>query len=178
MTTPTLTSERLSLRPATSHDVAAIATVWLNGWLDGHLGHVPEELRQHRGLEDFRERVPERLDLTTVATLGGRVVGFLTAREDEIEQVYVDASVRGRGVGAALLRHGEHLIAASYDVAWLAVVAGNTRARGFYTHYGWYDAGAIEYSAQIAGGVFSVPCRRYEKRLPAGTVRTRMVAHG
>jgi len=102
--------------------------------------------------------------VTTVATIESQVVGFVMVCDDEIEQIYVAEAARGGGVAAALLQHGENLIAARFDLAWLAVVAGNTRARRFYARHGWRDAGTIQYAAQIENGTFLVESRRYEKR--------------
>jgi ribosomal protein S18 acetylase RimI-like enzyme len=155
------------LRTATIDDVGAIAHVWHSGWADGHLGHVPAGLEQHRQLADFLARVPEHLDATTVATHGSRVAGFVMVHDDEIEQLYVAADARGAGVADHLLQHGASQIAERYDVAWLAVVAGNTRARRFYERNGWTDAGAFEYDARTAHGKFVVPSHRYEKDLIA-----------
>lgn len=159
------TQSQSTLRAATSADVEAIASLWHSGWRDGHLGHVPDALHRHRQLADFRERVPARVAQTTVANHGSSVVGFVTVRGDEVEQIYVSQDARGGGTASALLRHAEQAISARHHVAWLAVVAGNTRARRFYEKHGWLDAGAIDYAAEIAGGTLTVPCRRYEKRL-------------
>jgi ribosomal protein S18 acetylase RimI-like enzyme len=156
------------VRPATPADVDAIAAVWHEGWRDGHLGNVPDALLPHRTLALFRERVPPRVPTTTVATIAGKVVGFVTVRDDEIEELFVDRSARGRGVADALLHLGEQVIARRYGVAWLAVAAGNARARRFYEKSGWHDAGGFDYAAEIPGGTMSVPSRRYEKRLAAG----------
>jgi len=155
----------VTLRPAVADDVDAIAEVWHQGWRDGHLGHVPDALLPHRGLVHFRERVPSRLPTTTVATIGATVVGFVTVHDDEAEQVYVAASARGGGVANMLLRHAEQVIAERYDTAWLAVVAGNARARRFYEKSGWRDDGGFDYGAEIRGGTIPVPSRRYEKRV-------------
>jgi ribosomal protein S18 acetylase RimI-like enzyme len=157
----------LSLREATPDDIEAIARIWYHGWFDGHLGHVPDALLPYRRLADFRNRVPPRLETTTVATEGSRVVGFLTVHDDEIEQVYVAEAARGGGAAGALLDHGERRIAARFDSAWLAVVAGNERACRFYARHGWHDARAIEYPAEAGRGRVPVPARRYEKRLRA-----------
>lgn len=153
------------LRPATPDDVEDIATIWHQGWSDGHLGHVPEGLHEHRQWEDFQALVPQRVRDTTVATIDDRVVGFVTVHSDEVEQMYVAAEARGGGTATALLQHAEEVIAETFDLAWLAVVAGNARARRFYARNGWYDAGEFDYSAQVEGGTFIVPCHRYEKRL-------------
>jgi GNAT superfamily N-acetyltransferase len=159
---------RPALRAARPDDVEAIATVWHAGWFDGHLGHVPEALVEHRRLADFRERVPPRVPQTTVAVIGSRVVGFVTMHDDEVEQVYVAAEARGGDTAGALLRHAEETIARRFDLAWLAVATGNARARRFYARCGWRDAGALDYPAEIPGGTLLVPCRRYEKLVRGG----------
>lgn len=152
------------LRPATANDSDALADIWYHGWRDGHLGHVPATLLAYRRPADFRSRMPGQLECTTVATIGERLVGFVTVRADEVEQLYVDAAARGTGIAAKLLRFGESAIAATYQRAWLVVVAGNARARRFYERQGWQDRGAMDYAAATAdGGTVVVPSRCYEK---------------
>jgi NAD(P)-dependent dehydrogenase (short-subunit alcohol dehydrogenase family)/GNAT superfamily N-acetyltransferase len=154
-----------TLRAATADDTEAIARVWHNGWPDGHVGHVPEQIEAHRRLADFRRRVPSRIGSTTVAVVDSQVVGFVTVHDDEVEQLYVARAARGTGVAAALLTHAEHTIAGRSDTAWMAVVAGNARARRFYARQGWQDAGSFDYAAEVEGGTMPVPARRYEKRV-------------
>jgi GNAT superfamily N-acetyltransferase len=160
-----VTSETCIVRPASPADAEAIASIWHEGWADGHLGHVPAGLARHRRLADFRMRVPARLDDTAVAAIGPEVVGFVVVRGDEIEQLYVARPARGGGAAAALLRRGEEAIARRFAVAWLAVATGNERARRFYARRGWRDAGPLDYAAEIAGGTVPVPCRRCEKQV-------------
>jgi RimJ/RimL family protein N-acetyltransferase len=77
------------------------------------------------------------------------VTGFVVVVDDEVEQVYVDRSWRGRGVAELLLRHAEAVIGqGGRRTAWLAVVAGNTRARRFYARLGWRDHGPFTYQAR------------------------------
>ncbi|WP_354701434.1 acetyltransferase [Paraconexibacter sp. AEG42_29] len=160
----------LLLRPATEDDAEAIALIWSAGWHDGHAGHVPPELHDHRGLDTFRDRVPPRLATTTVAVVEGEVAGFATLHADELEQLYVATAHRGHGAAGALIAHAEATIGAEHPAAWLAVVAGNARARRFYERSGWEDGGPLAYAAETAAGPFTVPCRRYVKRLaPTGT---------
>jgi GNAT superfamily N-acetyltransferase len=154
-----------NLRPATEADTEAIAAVWHAGWPDGHLGNVPDELVEHRRLADFQRLVTARIDATTVAASEDRVIGFVTVHDDEVEQMYVAKFARGSGVAAVLLTHAEQTIANRHDRAWLAVVAGNARARRFYERQGWQDTGQFDYFAQVDGGTFTVPCHRYEKQL-------------
>lgn len=158
----------VTLRAATLDDTDAIAEVWHCAWADGHAGNVPDELYRYRNdARGFRDRVPQRIPWTTVALAGtASVVGFVTVHDDELEQIFVLRAARGGGVARELLRAGEDAIAAAgHDTAWLAVAAGNARARRFYEREGWRDAGPFDYSAEIPSGTMTVPCRRYEKRV-------------
>lgn len=155
----------MELRAATDDDAAAIADVWHRGWADGHHGHVPEGLYAHRQAGHFAALVASRIATTTVGVLDSTVAGFVTVRDDEIEEMYVDGSARGTGAAATLLTYGEGIIAEHHDTAWLAVVEGNARARRFYERCGWVDRGAYDYTAETADGPFVVPVRRYEKRV-------------
>ena len=85
---------------------------------------------------------------------------------DEAEQVFVGRTARGTGLASELLAEAERQIAAAgHDVAWLAVVTGNARARAFYEREGWRDAGDLPYEVTAGGERFVSPCRRYEKRV-------------
>jgi ribosomal protein S18 acetylase RimI-like enzyme len=97
------------------------------------------------------------------------VAGFVVVVDDEVEQVYVDRRWRGRGVAELLLRHAEAVIGqGGRRTAWLAVVAGNTRARRFYARLGWQDRGSFTYQAKTATGTFAVPAHRYEREVGDG----------
>jgi ribosomal protein S18 acetylase RimI-like enzyme len=155
-----------SIRPAREDDASAIARVWHEAWGDGHRGHVPAGLLAHRRPEHFAARAAERVPHSWVAEVDGEVVGFVTVEGDELEQIFVLASARGTGIATDLLHTGTDAIAAAgHDVAWLAVVAGNARARAFYERQGWVDAGPLAYEAGTDEGTFVVPCRRYEASL-------------
>ena len=104
---------------------------------------------------------------TTVAVDDGAIVGFTVVTDDELEQMYVAASHRGRAVADLLIDHAEATVAERAATCWLAVAAGNVRARRFYERSGWTDAGALEYHAEVEGGHVMVSTRRYEKQLPA-----------
>lgn len=159
----------VTLRPARAGDSPAVAEIWYHGWADGHLGHVPDELRAVRTRESFGLRAPQRVGDTVVAVVDGQVAGFVMVVGDEVEQVYVSHHHRGTGVAAALLAEAERLVGAGgHERAWLAVVAGNARARRFYQRNGWTDEGLFDYPAATAGASVPVPCHRYVKRVAAG----------
>ncbi len=157
------------LRPGRPEDAEAVARIWRHGWADGHLGNVPDALVAARTPESFRMRAAARVADTVVAVTepdgaGSAVAGFVMVVGDEVEQVYVSADHRGSGVAVLLLAEAERLVAAAgHRRAWLAVVAGNARARRFYERCGWVDEGPFEYAARVAGGTVTVPCHRYVK---------------
>jgi GNAT superfamily N-acetyltransferase len=143
-----------------------VAEIWHLGWQDGHLGLVPQELADIRTEASFRTRAADRVADTTVATVDGAVAGFVMVVGDEVEQVYVSSGHRGTGVAAALLAEAERQVHANgHGKAWLAVVAGNARARAFYERAGWVDEGPFDYAAATEDGPIAVPCRRYTKLL-------------
>jgi GNAT superfamily N-acetyltransferase len=157
------------LRRASIDDAGAVATIWYDAWQDAHLGRVPAELAAARTEESFGTRAVERVGDTVVAIVDGAVAGFVMVVDDEVEQVYVAAHHRGAGVAGRLLGAAERVVADNgHRQAWLAVVAGNTRARRFYERQGWNDDGPFEYLAASAGGDIAVPCHRYTKRVARG----------
>jgi GNAT superfamily N-acetyltransferase len=154
-----------SIRKATFDDTESIARIWHAGWKDGHVGNVPDGLVRHReDIRQYESRARDRVDYTWVAeSSSGQLLGFVVVKRDELEQVYVDRTARGTGIAATLLRKGEEVVrSAGHARAWLAVVAGNARARAFYARQGWRDAGPFIYIAETADGPFEVPSYRYE----------------
>jgi len=152
------------LRPATADDAPDVAVIWCAGWRDGHLGGVPAELIAARTPESFNRRAAERVGDTTVATIDGSVAGFIMVVGDEVEQVYVAAEHRGRGVAQVLLTAAERQVADNgFGKAWLAVVASNARARAFYARAGWFDQGLFDHQAYGEAGPITVPAHRYVK---------------
>jgi ribosomal protein S18 acetylase RimI-like enzyme len=156
----------VTLRTARAEDARDIAEIWHLGWQDGHLGFVSQELVDVRTEASFRKRASERISDTTVATVDGAVAGFVMVVDDEVEQVYVSAAYRGTGVANVLIGEAERQVRATGQrKAWLAVVAGNGRARAFYERAGWVDEGPFDYAAAAENGPIAVPCRRYTKLL-------------
>jgi GNAT superfamily N-acetyltransferase len=156
----------VTIRPGRPEDASAVAEIWRLGWRDGHLGLVPAELAQARTDESFAARAAQRVGDTTVAVVEGGVAGFVMVVDDEVEQVYVASVHRGKGIADVLMAEAESQVrAGGHATAWLAVVAGNTRARAFYERKGWSDEGAFDYEAVTEDGTVAVPCRRYVKDL-------------
>src|SRR5256885_1642559 len=96
-----------------------------------------------------------------------RIAGLGPVKDDGVFQLAVDRPARRGGVGALLLAAAETRIAADgHDLAWLAVVPGNTTARAFYERHGWTDDGPLTYAAPTATGTpVPVAVHRYVKPL-------------
>ena len=123
-------------------------------------------LIEARHEDSFRTRAAQRVNNTTLALIHGQIAGFVMVVDNEVEQVYVSAHHRGKGVADMLMAHAERQIKdAGYSSAWLAVVAGNARARKFYERCGWSDGGLFEYSAAGDHGPIPVASHRYVKDL-------------
>jgi ribosomal protein S18 acetylase RimI-like enzyme len=156
----------VTLRNATPEDASNVAEIWHRGWQDGHLGLVPQELVEIRTEDSFQARASARVGETTVATVDGVVAGFVMVVDDEVEQVYVSAPFRGTGVADLLIDEAERQVRAKgHSKAWLAVVAGNARARAFYERRGWRDEGPFDYAAAAEDGPIAMPSHRYTKLL-------------
>jgi GNAT superfamily N-acetyltransferase len=156
--------ETPTLRSATSDDMATVADLWHAAWHDAHPGHVPDGLTAARTLASFHQRTPLRVADTTVAEVDGELAGFFMLDGDEVEQVFVAARHRGSGIADLLLDEAERQVAAAgHRIAWLAVVAGNARARRFYEKRGWRDDGDLPYEVVAGGTTYVSPCRRYVK---------------
>jgi GNAT superfamily N-acetyltransferase len=169
MIEPVAAHDEITLRPATPADAPVVAAIWHRGWIDGHAGHVPDELVAVRTPESFAGRAVARVADTTVAVVDGTVAGFVMVVDDEVEQVYIAGEHRGSGIAAVLLTEAERLVAAGgHETAWLAVVAGNARARRFYQRNGWTDDGLFDYPASAERGTVAVPAHRYTKCLTPG----------
>jgi len=157
----------ITVRPAETHEAAAIARIWEAAWLDGHRGNVPDALIAARGSEYFAARAVDLLDDTLVAEESDVILGLVIVRDNELQQLMVSAQARGRGVGRLLIAAAEGLVAATTATEiWLAVVPGNQSARRFYEANGWSDLGdEVYHSSTLDGGKVAVPIRRYAKSL-------------
>ncbi len=155
-------NEAAEVRPGTVADVDDVARIWREGWADAHFGRVPAALVKARTSASFDERARNRVPDTIVATRAGAVAGFVMVDGDQVDQLYLDRSVRGNGIGSALLDAAEQAVmAAGHRLAWLAVATGNTGARRFYERQGWVDDGAFAHQAPVPGGSVAVDCHRF-----------------
>ncbi len=157
------------VRAGRREDVAAVADIWRAGWREAHHGRVPDDLVKARTASSFLERATDLVGATTVAVVSGEIAGFVMVAEDEVQQLYVAPGHRGGVVARALLSAAEAVVAGrGHAEAWLAVVAGNARARRFYEGAGWRDLGQFDYAATGPRGPITVPAHRYVRTVRSG----------
>lgn len=140
----------MQIRPAEDSDVPKVARVWRAGWLDAHVGHVPDALMAERTEAYFTQTAQDLVGSTLVATDGDSVLGVVLLHDDELFQLAVAQGARGRGIGQALVSAAEERIGRDFDRAELSVVAANAPARRLYERCGWTDLGEVVHHARAA----------------------------
>jgi diaminopimelate epimerase len=126
LTGPAEPVDPIRLRAADQADAEAIAAVFTPSFRS--LTFLPE---LHTADEDrafIRDVVLGAGSETWVAEVGGRIVGFLAFRDDELTHLYVHPDAQRRGVGDALLAKAKELRPAGFEL-W---VFQENPARRFY----------------------------------------------
>jgi ribosomal protein S18 acetylase RimI-like enzyme len=156
----------MQVRTPEVSEIDALARIWHEGWQDAHAELLPSELSRERTLESFRERLPKLL--TDLRTIGepGEPLGLSITRDDELNQFYVAAESRGKGIAKTLIDEVEHRLAANgVRTAWLACAIGNNRAARFYEKSGWHLARTFTHKIETPDGPLAFDVWRYEKDL-------------
>jgi GNAT superfamily N-acetyltransferase len=127
-------------------------------------GNTAGQIGQDRTLESLGERLVEQL--AQIRVVGDTPLGFSLTKDDELNQLYVSAEARGKGVAQALIGEFEdRLAAAGVSTVWLGCAIGNDRAARFYEKCGWHLARTYIVELQLADGIFPLEVWRYEKVL-------------
>jgi hypothetical protein len=102
------------------------------------------------------------------------LVGFVTARDSEIEQLFLLPCARGAGVAEKLLQAGENLLESQgTQMLFLYVFEANQRARLFYERCGYLNMGPEQHQVEISGGKqYNLDLLRYQKGGVASVDRT------
>ncbi|GAA3106145.1 GNAT family N-acetyltransferase [Streptosporangium carneum] len=123
------------IRRAVDLDGAAVADVWLRSF-DAALPTV----RRPRGDEEirawFRDKVVPTRE-TWVAAVEGAVVGMMVLDGGHLDQLYLDPSWRGRGIGDRLVELAKRRSPEGLEL-WTFQV--NTPAHRFYERHGFVEA--------------------------------------
>ncbi len=129
---------RLVVREGVSGDRESVAAIVEAVWQETYTAHLPPEWLQQRGREFFSELAGDPGQQGWVAEIGSRVVGYGRVAANCIDQVWVSARMRRRGVGSALL---DPMLKSIRDKGFGFAQAGcedfNLPARGFLEATGW-----------------------------------------
>lgn len=71
--------------------------------------------------------------LTCITDEHKRILGFMGIADDKLEMLFLDPSVRGKGLGKQLIQHA----LTEYQVTKVDVNEQNEQARQFYEHFGF-----------------------------------------
>ncbi len=163
------------IRDAALADVDAIAVIHHESYLSSAVGLLPPERLALRTVEYRRALWAEKLskdrgpsEATLVADDGATVGAFVdvSPSEDdphlgEVNKLFVAPDMKGRGVGARLLRAGtQRLAEARFSEMMLWVLVGNAPAAAFYRRHGWRPTGRLRHFSIDQTGA-SLPAEEY-----------------
>ena len=151
-------ADEVAIRRATAADASGVADVYLASFhatYDFPLAHTDGEVRDW--ITGFLTRGDAGGRSTWVAEADGRIVALLVLDEEGIDQLYVDPSRLGRGIGSRLVALAKTERPGGLGLYTFQV---NARARRFYERHGfvatWFGDGSANEEGQ--------PDVRYEWR--------------
>lgn len=123
----------LTIRPATDEDAPAVAELLLRARKAAEPA-IPPMVHDDDDVRGWvRSTLVPRCEVW-LGVDGGAVVGFLALEREWIEQLYLEPSRTGEGIGSALLDHAK---AQRPDGLELWAFQSNTGARRFYERHGF-----------------------------------------
>ncbi len=159
----------LCMRDARPEDVAPLAQIWLDGWIDAHAAFLPPDVVRTRAPESLYGRLAPMVRNIRVADWNAAPAGFALLLDDEINQFYLAAALRGTGAAAVMMADAvARLQERGVGKAWLACAVGNDRAARFYEKSGWRRVSRMTKPLKTPTGQFPVEVWRYERDIPAG----------
>ncbi|MDV5167856.1 GNAT family N-acetyltransferase [Photobacterium rosenbergii] len=141
----------ITIKPARLEDRNAISQLHARSWQTVYAGlltkkYLSEDVFNERdAVWQQRFSQPAANQRIFVATEDDKLLGFICIYLDQhqeygtlIENLHVDTSTTGKGIGKALLQHAASVIQdeASYIGAYLEVLCQNLRAQKFYDYLG------------------------------------------
>ena len=79
----------------------------------------------------------ETVEWTIVAADAADILGYASVTGCHLENLFIDPTAQGRGVGAALLAEFEAQLRGTFDTATLRCLHANRNARRFYERHGY-----------------------------------------
>jgi len=133
----------MKLRPATPADRPAMTTLQIASWRSAYRDLLSEAYLGEQVVRDLTARWaapdPEGA-FQLVAEEGDRLLGFVAVIPHDgpyVDNLHIDPALRGRGIGARLMRAAaEELVARGESRLWLTVIETNLPAVRFYRAIG------------------------------------------
>ena len=125
-------SPEVTIRKATSEDAEAVANVWLSSFKATYPfppAHPDEDVRRW-----IRDELVPREETFVAVEPDGAVVGFMTLRDDDLDQLYVRPDRFDRGIGSRFIDLAKQLRPRGLSLYTFQV---NDRARAFYERRGF-----------------------------------------
>ncbi len=155
--------EVLEIKNAVPADAEIICDIRDRAWIDAYpnaeLGITADDIKLNaQGLDGVF--VPRRIaylkdqftkddtsQATFVAKIDDKVVGFTNLYIEEsgrrfISTMYVAPEVQGKGIGGKLMQQAIEWLGSDHDI-FLEVVSYNSKAIGFYEHFGFEKTDAV-----------------------------------
>lgn len=158
-------AEKFIMRAAKREDVNSLADLAARSFRDAFASeNTEEDIDEYIGSAFSIEKIEKDFQnasnvfLVACSASDGQPVGYAKLRKDsrhssvdsastiELERLYADSSVIGKGVGKALmLECVERAHGLGYDTLWLGVWERNHRAIQFYERHGFSTVGEQEF---------------------------------
>jgi ribosomal protein S18 acetylase RimI-like enzyme len=154
------------IKRAEGLEIAAARELSNNSWLSTYPPLIGEDetrsiIEGRHSAEIFKEQAARVQDRFLVAVENDDVVGHCYAFQKDgmyVDRLHVDPTLKGRGIGKALLAHLESQLFADTR-CWLDVLQGNDAAMGFYERVGYKKVGQTD----ACGGLSGIPAVIFEK---------------
>ncbi|MBR9826345.1 MAG: GNAT family N-acetyltransferase [Alphaproteobacteria bacterium] len=157
----TILNSKITIRPATLDDVAPMTAVSYKTIREKYPPIIgAETVEGYIASGAVPTYYTERNDHLFIAELDDEIVGAVALMDHEIHLMMVTLDHHRKGIGQALLEHGEARLFAGYDRIELESFRDNAQAVNFYKKHGWSPVS--EYPMPDAG----IPMVRMEKRRP------------
>jgi putative acetyltransferase len=153
----------LTLRAATSRDLARTVEIWRSAVLATH--HFLSEQDFHEIGEAVETSYLPSANLVVAVDADDLLHGFLGTSRDHVDALFVHSGSRGQGVGAFLMQ----AFRAGREEATVDVNEQNDAGRGFYEHLGFTVVGRSDVDGN--GSPYPLLHMRWRRARHAPTIR-------
>ena len=133
-----ITMPRLIIRPGTDADRDAVVALVSEIWRETYAGHLSPEAVTSADAGHIPDLVGNPAEQGWIATLGERLVGYASVTANCVDQIWISAGMRRRGIGSALLGQAiEGIRERGFAFAQAGCEDFNRPARQFLEARGW-----------------------------------------